>query len=199
MFFAGRVGRIPDRNNDSFAYMLPTPTTVLLSMSNVFIGTLLFRDRLNNISALNSSVSGSGPRWLNNLCSVSGSAVHKTAPKRRGSVKRSDFPEESWSSKWSCLPGSIAESIILRLPDMPKWMIKKPALNLKSKYLPRLSILKIRFLGKSSTICWGIGHRSWGCLTTTCLTVLSITWGAIPRRVVSTSGNSGIQQFFFDL
>ena len=61
-----------------------------------------------------------------------------------------------------------------------------------SKYLPRRFTLRIRWPGNSFLIDTGTGQRRRTSRITMALIVCPLMWGMIPRRVVSTSGSSGI-------
>lgn len=72
-------------------------------------------------------------------------APHTTAPKRRGSVRRSK-PAVVSSSKWSCGPEGPSDLAKLKAPDMPRCTSKPSGgfsaampekLNGTHKYLPR--------------------------------------------------------------
>jgi hypothetical protein len=65
--------------------MLPTPTTTALSMMKGLTAMLRLRDSWYSRSPVNSSDSGSGPRWLSSGCSAP-AGCQSMAPKRRGSV-----------------------------------------------------------------------------------------------------------------
>ena len=74
---------------------------------------------------------------------------------------------------------------------MPRWASNVPMRVLSRRYFPRRSTLSITCPGNSSTKEGVTGQRRFGCLTITFNTRRLVTCGAIPRRVVSTSGNSG--------
>src|SRR5471032_1769488 len=95
-------------------------------------------------------------------------------------------------STCSCLSAGEPASTSRRLPDMPKWLIKVPTSALINRYLARRSTLTMRCPDRRTSRSSGIGQRNRRSRTITRLTRWPSRWGAIPRRVVSTSGNSGM-------
>ena len=79
---------------------------------------------------------------------------------------------------------------------MPRWIIRPPRSSSTSRYLARR---------RQATTCWplaaatsaGIGQRKAGLRTMISAIDRRSMCGAIPRRVVSTSGNSGIHGVSF--
>src|SRR5258708_927972 len=87
-----------------------------------------------------------------------------------------------------------------RLPDIPRCTMSEPVSRRISKYFARRS---------TATTCWprtaissfaAMGQRKRRSRTITSMTRCPISAGAMPRRVVSTSGSSGSDQAeLFDL
>src|SRR5476651_50216 len=96
-------------------------------------------------------------------------------------------------STCSCLSAGEPASTSRRLPDMPKWLIKVPTSALINRYLARRSTNTMRCPDRRTSRSSGIGQRNRRSRTITRLTRWPSRWGAIPRRVVSTSGNSGMK------
>ena len=116
--------------------------------------------------------------------------VHSMAPNRRGSCRRRHRPAHSRST-WSCGRGTVAAGTRRRLPDMPRWIIRVPCANRIRMYLARRSTAST-LLPRNSWSSSGTGQRRFGWRTTAPRIVRPTMWGATPRRVVSTSGSSGM-------
>ena len=164
------------------------------------------REALKRCWAVNASDSGSGPKTSNSGCTMSRPAIHNIAPKRRGSLKRINTLLANSISTWSCFATGVADDRTRRVPDMPRWLNIKPlsmpsdlwfiALlprsQSHSKYLPRRMMLLTVVPCRRSVKFAGMGHRSRRSRTVTRSMRCPRTWGSKPRRVVSTSGSSGM-------
>lgn len=79
-----------------------------------------------------------------------------------------------------------------QLPDMPRCMMSVPLLQANSRYLARRAIALIRCPGNRAINPADIGQRRTGLRMLICVMTLPARWVSIPRRVISTSGNSGM-------
>jgi len=176
-------------------------TLGLPSMMKFFTAPFRPRDFFHRRLPENSGDRGSGPRSLKSLWLVAGMLHHVNTPKRRGSLKRTIFPESITISTWSCLRGASPTSQILSEPDIPRWISKPPSTGLPgfwpwpssiNRYLARR---QHRSTGRPTAFCTsgGTGHRRFGLRTRISPIECPLRNGSIPRRVVSTSGNSGNQ------
>src|SRR6185369_8729834 len=172
--------------------MLPTPTTTAASIRKVFTAAVRPRAMRWRWPPSNARESGSGPRSFSSGCSCGSFRVKRMQPKRRGSRSRSSLPSSSTTSTWSCFPGETPTSSTRRLPDMPRWTIAVPCAVRNSRYLARRSTSSMVAPSSARARPGGTGQRSRESRTTTCSTRRPFTWGRTPRRVVSTSGSSGI-------
>ena len=89
--------------------MLPAPTTTSPARSACLIATRRPRNPVCRCVPVNSGSNGSSPSPASSRAAipVSSAGDHSTAPKRRGSVRRS-VPRVVARSKWSCGPGAGA-------------------------------------------------------------------------------------------
>src|SRR5882757_2231709 len=97
-------------------------------------------------------------------------------------------------SQWSCKRGAASAPKMRRLPDMPRCRISVPVSKTIKMYLARRSMRRtVRSLIDASK--WrSMGQRRRRSRTMTLMTRRPIRAGAMPRRVVSTSGSSGTIQ-----
>src|SRR5690606_10802048 len=79
-----------------------------------------------------------------------------------------------------------------RLPDIPKWISAWPTPTSSSRYFPRRRAAFTVLPTSSSASSAGTGQRKRGWRMVTPVIFLPRMCGLIPRRVVSTSGNSGM-------
>src|SRR5262245_53462915 len=172
--------------------MLPTPATILESMMKALIEALRPRALLQSASPVNSPESGSTARPLRSLWRAGSSAVKSRQPKRRGSLKRRHCPESSTRSTWSWASGGEAASRMRRLPDMPRCRISVPASVPTRRYFARRPTERMRAPASFAGSPRGTRQRRRGSRTTSRSTRRPTSQGSMPRRVVSTSGSSGI-------
>ena len=177
--------------------MLPTPTTIRWSIRNTLTGALRPRLRAYSASPSKSSASGSGPRACNSGWVVP-SGCHSRQPKRRGSLKRNTWgplrPPCRSTSTWSCAASGVLAGNTRKLPDIPRCSSALPAAVSSSRYLARRRTASMRCPGSSSRTSSGMGQRRSGRRRVSAATRRPTRCGAKPRRVVSTSGNSGIRK-----
>jgi hypothetical protein len=119
--------------------------------------------------------------------------VHSIAPKRRGSLKRRTVPLSNVRSAWSCFPGmgTAAAGSNLKLPDIPRCRISVPLPQPNKRYFARRSTFSIVTPPSVLFRSDGTGQRRFGFRIVTRATRRPSRWGAIPRRMTSTSGSSG--------
>src|SRR5581483_2268251 len=98
-------------------------------------------------------------------------------------------------STWSCLPAGVCAGSTRRLPDMPRCTISQPRSQSRSRYLPRRSTARTTRPTTRVARFLGTGQRNRRSRTTTSTMRLPIRQAASPRRVVSTSGSSGMTLF----
>src|SRR5258706_8962475 len=170
--------------------MLPMPTMRRPSMRKGLICRPLSRVSVCSRPPSSARDSGSMPRWRIRGCASGGSPVQRTAPKRRGSRNRRTCGPKLMSI-WSCLPGGVPGATRRRLPDMPRCRIRWPSPQSSSRYLPRRRTARTWRPASLRTAC-GTRQRKRGSRTATAGMVRPSTCGAIPLRVTSTSGSSGM-------
>jgi hypothetical protein len=119
--------------------------------------------------------------------------VHSIAPKRRGSLKRRIMPLSKVRSAWSCFSGAVvaAAGSNRKLPDIPRCRINVPLPQPNKRYFARRSTLSIVTPPSVLFRSDGTGQRRFGFRIVTQATRRPSRWGAIPRRMTSTSGSSG--------
>src|SRR5690554_1371266 len=171
--------------------MLPTPTTRCAPMIASLTGARTPRSASNSQRPSKASDSGSMPSRASSGCACGAPSCHSTSPKRRGSRSRSAVSPNNRST-WSCAPGGAAGSTTRRLPDMPRCTITLPASKRSSRYLARRSTASSGRPAMQPARSSGTGWRSRGLRTTQPLATRPVRTGAMPRRVVSTSGSSGM-------
>src|SRR5690606_12771693 len=98
----------------------------------------------------------------------------------------------------TCALPILSASTRRRLPDMPRWAISVPHSAPISRYLARRSTRSMRCPDRRTSRSSGIGQRSRRSRTTTRRTRWPMRNGSMPRRVVSTSGNSGIDNSVYN-
>ena len=119
------------------------------------------------------------------------STDHNTAPNRRGSRSlRHSFPKTI--STWSWADAGVADGNMRKLPDMPRWSMSVPLSVMSKRYLARRAVFLIFSPQSVFFRCAGTGQRSRGLRMMTSVIFLPSMCGVMPRRVVSTSGNSGM-------
>ena len=160
-------------------------------MRNALTGLRFLRLSRNRCSPWKAAESGSGPRFPSRLW-VSPSGCQSRQPKRRGSLKRSSWPESRVISTWSCLPAGRSGSSTRRLPDMPRCSRALPFARSSSRYLARRRTPRMTCPGSLWLISGGIGQRRSGRRKVTPVIRRPSRWGVRPRRMVSTSGSSGM-------
>src|SRR5882672_8505207 len=158
------------------------------------------------MAASNSLPSGSGPRPFNSGSSSSAlRAMIFMYPKRRGSLKTTDAPDDIWNTTWSCarssvrgwwnLPGTSASSSLTTRnePDMPRCISRtSPEPRSAIRYLARRPRpVTVWPVNRATKSFWNGNRRSARRASALRIFEPSIT-GCSPRRTVSTSGNSGI-------
>ena len=129
------VGLIPAINRASFAYIFPTPTTILESIMKFLIGKILFLDFLNKYSPLNLLPRGSGPKFLINVWFAGSRCVFSKAPNFLMSVYLKVQPSAKLMSQCSCLIGFFKLGEILNFPDIPRCINKEPFLFAKLRII----------------------------------------------------------------
>src|SRR5690554_213498 len=77
---------------------------------------------------------------------------------------------------------------------MPRWISAVPVSKCSNRYLPRRLSARNFLPASCDAKSAGMGQRRLGWRTIRERTFRPWIWGAIPRSVVSTSGNSGMQQ-----
>src|SRR5687767_13675731 len=172
--------------------MLPTPATTPESMMNVLMAALRPRASRHRASPVNSSESGSTARRASSLCRAGSWVVNRRQPKRLGSLNRRQRPESSTRSKWSCTSGGSAASRMRRLPDMPRCRISVPASVSTRRYFARRPTARIRAPASLAGSERGTRQRRRHSRTRSASIRRPTSQGSMPRRVVSTSGSSGI-------
>src|SRR5688572_18668523 len=172
--------------------MLPTPATVRESMTKAFTETRLPRARRQSAWPVKSSDSGSTASRASSLWRAGSRSVNSKQPKRRGSLKRRHRPESRTRSTWSCASGGDAASRIRRLPDIPRCRIIVPASVPISRYFARRSTERMRAPRSRCGSARGTRQRRRGSRTSRPSMRRPTSQGSMPRRVVSTSGSSGI-------
>src|SRR5688572_13408090 len=172
--------------------MLPTPATTLESMMNVLMAARRPRARCHSAAPVNSSESGSAARPASSLCRAGSPVVNRTQPNRRGSLNRRQRPESSTRSRWSCTSGGEAASRMRRLPDMPRCRIRVPASVSTSRYFARRRTPRMRAPASFAGSARGTRQRRRHSRTLSASMRRPTSQGSMPRRVVSTSGSSGI-------
>src|SRR5688572_19101712 len=172
--------------------MLPTPATTRESMMNVLMAALRPRAWRHRASPVNSSESGSTASPASSLCRAGSLDVNRRQPNRRGSLNLRERPESSTRSKWSCTRGGSAASRMRRLPDMPRCRISVPASVPTRRYFARGPTVRMRAPTSFAGSARGTRQRRRHSRTRSASICRPTSQGSMPRRVVSTSGSSGI-------
>src|SRR5688572_11705612 len=170
--------------------MLPTPTMRRPSIRNCLIAVRCARVSAYSFPESKDVESGSIPRCASSGCAAASPGAHSTAPKRRGSRSRS-MRSPRRRSKWSCFCAGVPRGSTRRLPDMPRCRRRCPSPQSTSRYFPRRRMVRTVRPASAST-SRGTGQRRRGSRTATPLMTRPIICRAIPRRVTSTSGSSGM-------
>src|SRR5688572_14669975 len=172
--------------------MLPTPATTREFMTKALTETRRPRARRQSALPVKSADSGSTASAARSLWRAGSRVVNSRQPKRRGSLNRRQRPESSTRSTWSCASGAEAASRMRRLPDMPRCRISVPASVSIRRYFARRPTARMRVPASFAGRLRGTRQRRRGSRTTSLSTRRPTSQGSMPRRVVSTSGSSGI-------
>src|SRR3954454_14787672 len=174
--------------------MLPTPAIRRWSSRNALTGARRPRAIARSAAPVSSSESGSSPRRAaKNASRASGPIASSPVPNRRGSQKRSSCAPSS-STKRTRTYGVAGGGSSSSVPVIRKCMSRNtsPASS-HTRYLPRRPSRSTRRPSTASRTASGASGRDHrGSRMSSSVSSRPSTAGASWRRIVSTSGSSGI-------
>src|SRR5664280_749371 len=179
--------------------MLPMPATNSWSIRRAFSPALWEASSTQNFSQLMTFSRGSKPRWASSGRAVwpsTGAAETKSSPKVRGSTKRSCPPWVNVMTAWVWgALGSLALFTRWSCPLIPRCTTSVcPSSRPSSRYLPARSMDLMVWPSSWARNCLALAWRRTvrPFRTSTDLIFLPTTSPWRSRRMVSTSGSSGI-------
>src|SRR5690349_3395182 len=181
--------------------MLPMPARIFWSVRNAFSFIGWSCSRWPNVTQLIGSSTGSMPSSASSGTSAvsSSGVVTNISPNVRGSTKRSWPAWVKAMTTWVCLAIGSLFGTRSSWPLMPRWITRRSSVSsLTMRYLPRRWTWVILVPSRRVANCLRVPWRRIDRLlvTSTVLIRLPTISRSSSRRMVSTSGNSGIGPFF---